>query len=107
VRVGKSGATRCDRCGEVITGIPDSIKIGDKLRHFCPESPCMEEWSLERHRPAILKEVDRLARIEREFLYKLICPGCKHRFVTKANARVDQLKVVCPHCNQEIDKAVM
>jgi ribosomal protein S27E len=107
MRVGRSEAVRCDVCGDMIVGSPDLVRIGDKERHFCGESTCMEEFFIERCRPALTKEAERLARIEREFLYKLICPSCRHRFITKANAGVDQLKLVCPLCKEEIDHVVL
>lgn len=89
MHVGKgTGATRCDHCGTVVVGVPDSVKIGDKLRHFCPEVSCMEQFFLERFRPEIEKLVDRRYREEAEYLFTLICPACKSRFRTLTNMQL-------------------
>lgn len=67
--------------------MPDSIKIGDKLRHFCPESSCMEEFFIERYRDSINKEVEKQVRVEFNFLHKQVCPACRWRIISKTNVK--------------------
>lgn len=84
MRVGKTEVARCDQCGWVINDkIPDTVKIGDVLRHFCPESECMELFFIERLRHIINREVEKQVREEFNFIHKQVCPACRHRLITK------------------------
>lgn len=85
MRVGRSEAFQCDHCGKVIQGLPDLVRIGDKLRHFCPEAPCMEEFFVERLRDIINQEVEKQVRIEFNWLHSQICPACRRRIISNTN----------------------
>lgn len=85
MRVGKSGAVKCDHCAEVIVGPSDVVKIGDKERHFCAEASCMEEWCVERWRDSINKEVEKQVREEFTFLHRQVCPACRFRIMKATN----------------------
>jgi len=84
-RLGKSDVTKCDFCGDVITHShgPDTLKIGDKLRHFCPESDCLQGFFIERYLHEINLEVEKRTREEFNMIHRQVCPACRHRLVTK------------------------
>ena len=90
--VGKTDVARCDFCGKMIGVQPDLVKIGDKLRHFHPESDCMKEFFLDRLQDVVNERVERGRQEELIFLYKLSCPACRWRFITKANMLLSWLK---------------
>jgi hypothetical protein len=69
----------CDYCGKTIVGKADSYTRGSEMRHFCPGTPCMNEFLLERLKDEAERKAQQHYKKEHDLIYKQVCPACRWR----------------------------